>query len=542
MLNTTLRRLGLRGRPSRSRTVPTRRSARPALELLEARDVPSAPYTPYGTPQIVASLPQQQIDHSQSLTFALANNARGDSITASVNLPQPKDMVLEGDGLWYASLDRYGNLAPRVFVEGLDYNPYDDGYTSDLTGEVAVAVAPDPPYAPVAPFSPFAIAYVRDEAHFPDPNGPADWAKETLYVRSFDAYGVQLGGPVAVAQVDLINLPPRTNYFIHDVKIGADRYGGYTVAWLNDTQVASSYTEHGSQTIDLDVARVGGTPTLVAHSFLDTGTSGTPPSQWVGDMVRFPDLATNPSGQSEVVWARLVKPPTYFSSAYLTTEHIYGQSVDGTAALVGPRMTLSQLADTYEPSPVPKVAMNDSGKFVVSYCYAPPYNPYMQLLTDPGIYAVQGIWAGQVGNEFMVVSNPNSTGEPPLPPPYSVQYYVGHWNHPVGIDAAGNFVVGWYNSTSDGSRTKLWVKAYWASGAPRPDPFTVAVTTNPWPNSVGLDTFQLAMDAAGNFTAAYANPNDVPGLWRSVLAQRFVQDGFAGPGGAAPRSTVEFLT
>lgn len=193
MLRTALRRPGRRGRPTRSRPAPTRPPARPRLELLEARDVPSAPYSPLGTPQIVASLPQQPVDHSQSLTFAIANNARGDSITASVNLPEPHDMVLNGDGLWYTFMDRFGNAAGPVLVEGLDYNPYDSLHTWDLTGAVAVAVAPGPPYGPAAPYSPFAIAYVQDDAYYTDPSQPPVRTTETLYVRQFDWYGNQVG-------------------------------------------------------------------------------------------------------------------------------------------------------------------------------------------------------------------------------------------------------------------------------------------------------------------------------------------------------------
>src|SRR5262249_60596713 len=116
---------------------------------------------------------------------------------------------------------------------------------------------------------------------------------------------------------------------------------------------------------------------------------------------------------------------------YLQTEHIYAQRVDATAALLGPRLTVSQSADTYEASPVPTVAMNDSGAFVVSWCYAPPYNPYIPVTAPRGIYARLYNAAGPGGNEFKVVDSPNTSGEPPLPYPYSVPYYVGHWNHPV---------------------------------------------------------------------------------------------------------------
>jgi hypothetical protein len=433
-------------------------------------------------------------------------------------------------------MDRYGNVASPVSLEGLDYNPY-DGHTSDLTGDVAVAVVPGPPYAPVAPYSPFAIAYVRDEAWYSDPTAPPYQATETLYVRQFDAYGVPLpGGPVAVAQVVGTDLPPGTHVSIHDVKIGADKWGGYTVAWLTDTQVDASYPTHGSRTIDLDVARLGGPTRLVAESVLDTGLYNSG-GDYRGHMLAFPDMATNECGRSVLVWADLTNPTTYYFSAYLQTKHIYAQRVDATAALVGPQITVSQNADTYEPSPVPKVAMNDQDAFVVSWCYAPNGPPYMPLPAPQGIYARLYDRYGPVGNEFMVVASPR---------PPQAGYYVGHWGHPVGMDAAGNFVVGWFDSWSDPYSdtyyARLRAQAYTAAGALRGDPFSLVETGDPFPNSVGLDMYQLAMDAAGNFVAAWGNPANVSGLWRSVLAQRWVQDGFVGPGGGAPPSTVEPLT
>jgi hypothetical protein len=552
MLRTTLRRLGLRGRPTRSRTVRARLSARPRLELLEARVVPAsplmirAPYTPYAEPRIVASLPQQDPDHSQGLSYAIANNSRGDSITAWVSQPVPHDQVLPGNGLFYTTMDRFGTVNSSVFLEGLDYNPYDDGYTSDLTGDVSVAVAPCGPYSTVAPYRPFAIAYVRDEAFYSDPTMPPDRATETLYVRRFDAYGVPLpGGPTAVAQVVLTDAPPGTHYSIHDVKIGADHCGGYTVSWLNDTQVDPNDPVHGWRSIDLDVTRVGSTapPTVVATSYLDTGPTGAF-SDWAGDMVWFPDLATNPCGQSVVVWANLVKPDVYYYSAYLQTEHIYAQRLDRTAALLGPRLTVSQHADSYEASPVPTVAMaqNDSGAFVVSWCYAPDYGPPIPLPAPRGIYARLYNGAGPAGDEFMVVPSPNTSGEgPPNQYPPQVWYYDSHPDHPVGMDAAGNFVVGWSDGTSDNSHSRLRVQAYRADGTPRGDPFSLVETWNMFPNSVGPG-FTLAMDADGDLVAAWGNPDDVPGLWRSVLARRFLRADFLVQNGETQRSTVEFLS
>jgi hypothetical protein len=528
-----------------------------ALELLEAREVPSnspllirSPYTPFATPQIVASLPQQQVDHSQSLTFSVANNRRGDSITASVNLPQPPDMVLQDDGLRYKVVDRFGNETQDVFLEGLDYNPYDDGYTSDLTGSVAVAVNPSPSYAPVAPYSQFAIADVRDEAYYTDPTAPPVRATETLEVHLFDAYGNALGPPVAVAQVVGTNLPPGTHRSLHDIKIGAAADGSYTLEWLDDTQVGPSYPTHGSRSIAVNVTRIVQdpvqgtvvlTPQAVAQSYLDTGLYGSP-SDWRGDMIAFPDLSTNASGQSEVVWARLVRPTTYYSTAYLSTDHLYAQEEDAAGDLVGPRITVSQHADTYEPSPVPSVTMNDSGVVGFCWCYSPNGPPYMPLPAQQGLYFREFFPDGSSTNEIQVVSSPNTDGQPQNSYAPLVKYYVGHWGHPVRMAAAGNVTVVWTESAADGAHGRIRGQMFTGNGVPYKDKFSFVETTNPWPNSVGLDQVQAAMDANGNLVLAWGNPDDVSGLWRSVLAQRFLRADFLVQNGEAQRSTVEFLS
>jgi hypothetical protein len=562
MLHAALRRLGLRGRPTRSRSAPTRLSGRPRLELLEDRVVPSgsavtirAPYTPYATPQIVASLPQQNTDHSQSLTYAIANNARGDSITASVNLPEPHDQVLPGDGLFYTFMDRFGVASAPVSLVGLDYNP-SDGTTSDLTGDVAVAVSPNPPYGPVAPYSPFAIAYVQDQAHYSNPTAPPDWATDTLYVRAFDAYGNPLpGGPVPVAQVDLKALPSGTHTFIHDVKIGADGNGGYTVAWLTDTQVDANGPTHGSRTIGLYAAKAGvlPPPTLVAQSSVDTGLYNSP-SDYRGDMIVTPDLATDSYPQppdldpdthaeSVVVWARLTNPAVYYYSGYLQLDHIYGQRLDDEAGLYGPQLQISQNADRYASSAMPSVAIQDvpgpTPPFVVSWTYVPP--PFVRSGASPGDYARLYKADGTAGNEFMVVSNPNIAGEGPNWSPSPAQYRLVYGTKAV-MDAAGNFDVEWSDETTDSTNVpyRMMLQAYTGTGQKYKDAFSLVTSQSQFQNSVE-PLFDLAMDADGSLVAAWVNPNDVPGSWRTVLAQRFVRADFVVQNGEAQRDHVQSL-
>src|SRR5262249_8840312 len=166
MPHTALRRLGLRGRPARSRLVPTRLSARPALELLEARDVPAspimirAPYAPYAAPHIVASLPRQENPNdTQAMVWAIDGNALGDSITARIGFPVPYNYPLPGDGLYNTAMSRTGVVSPPVFLESDDLDS-SDHWTTMLEGSVDVAGAPN---------GDFAIAYGGADAYTKQP-------------------------------------------------------------------------------------------------------------------------------------------------------------------------------------------------------------------------------------------------------------------------------------------------------------------------------------------------------------------------------------
>jgi hypothetical protein len=354
-----------------------------------------------------------------------------------------------------------------------------------------------------------------------------DSTAETLYVLKFAADGTPLpGGPIAVAQIVNNNPADTTHrYSLQDPKIGFDANvpPRYTVAWRYVTQVDPIDGADAAEQIQLYVAREGGTvpPQLVAQSYLDAGPNGFgDPSSFRGDRVVWPDLDTNASGQSVVVWARMVNITGVFSE-YMALDAVNAQRVYPTGALNGLPFAVSQNAHTYEPNAVPLVAMNDAGAFVVSWTYIPDYNPQVQPPVPRGIYARLFMASGTSTNEFLVVPSPDPDFDPHFGP---VHYYVVGWgDHPVGMDAAGNFVVGYDESTTDPTSTlpssRVRVQAYNADGSLRGGPVDIATNGNPFSGNSILDgAIQLAMAPDGTFVAAGIG---VPPSWADevIVAQ-----------------------
>src|SRR5437660_8828954 len=97
------------------------------------------------------------------------------------------------------------------------------------------------------------------------------------------------------------------------------------------------------------------------------------------------------------------------------------------------------------------------------------------------------------------MSSPNTSGETWNYYPYPAQYVVGH-SSTVGMDAAGNFAVGWLDDTSaPSSNERLRVQAYTAAGAARGDPTTLIETRS----ADSFGRYALAMDADGDLVLAW---------------------------------------
>jgi hypothetical protein len=546
MLNIHRHRCLRRTRP----TAPTsfRRAVRPRLEALEAREVPATtmirtPYSPYGQPAVVASLPQRP--EPQQLTYSIDNNAAGNSVTVSAHIPVAGDPLPDA-GVYVTLADHLGNPSASVRVAEFDFDATDH-YTKGITGDVDVSNRRDGGYA---------ITYVEATAHYPDPMGFPDWLRQDMVVRIFDANGTELAGPGIFDSI--VDNEPLDNihYGIVKPKVGMDNLWGVTGAWQVVTNVDPADPEPGSTTVSLYETRwrydeITGlryfTPTqLVAQSFLDRGNGSF--SEYAGDFILSHDLATNASGKNVVVYDHLIVPEQPNSSAYMTLEAIHRKLInaDGTIVIdVDPdNEIVSQNADTYEPTATPHVTMNDlvQAQFGVVWTYAPPYSiPEAQLPAGRGVYTRFGDWNGWITNEIRVVASPNSDGRHwyPTPP----QFYVGHLNEPIAMNNAGNVLVGYFDSAQTSvTPHRLRGQLFNIDGTPIGDRFSLFEADSPYAQGgVGPEQFAIDMDENSHVTAAIGNPNPVAGTWVSVVLQRFVRVEFDVQRGEIQRDHVQYV-
>ena len=108
MLRFNLHRCLRRPRPS-ART-SFRRAVRPRLEALEARDVPATtmtrtPYSPYGQPAVVASVPSSP--DPQGLIFSMDTDAGGDNVIVSLHTPFTVTPTTDA-GLYFRLMNHLG--------------------------------------------------------------------------------------------------------------------------------------------------------------------------------------------------------------------------------------------------------------------------------------------------------------------------------------------------------------------------------------------------------------------------------------------------
>ena len=156
-------------------------------------------------------------------------------------------------------------------------------------------------------------------------------------------------------------------------------------------------------------------------------------------------------------WVRTHTITAPGSSEPMAIEHVFGQILDSSGTS-GSIFQISQIADTYEPNAIPKVALNDAGKFVVDWSYIPPYtisNSDLPLQSNGTDHMIRGIYARQYGSnnaattdEFLVVKSP--VREYP-----NRDFYLSIPDHPIGIDSAGNFVVGYIQSFETTFRVRI---------------------------------------------------------------------------------------
>lgn len=178
---------------------------------------------------------------------------------------------------------------------------------------------------------------------------------------------------------------------------------------------------------------------------------------------------------------------------------VFGQRFNASGALVGSEFRINTTTKDDQFAPV--VSMNSIGEFVAVWTSS------RQDGSGSGLFGQRYNSAGNpIGIEFQV--NTETRGE--------------QINPSVAIDESGNFVVAWQSESRD-SKDKdgygIYAKRYSSNGSPTTKDILVNSTTR----GDQVDP-SVAIDAAGNFTIAWASENG-DGDGYGIFGQRFFDNG-----------------
>jgi hypothetical protein len=448
--------------------------------------------------------------HSQRIDYSIASDAAGNTRTVWVLSPVPYNTEVPNNGLYIGSVDSDGNPSGSEMVEGFSLTQ-DPNYKVFPEMGVDVTVAPD---------GSFAITFIEDVLHFPTPGGPADWTSATLYVIHYTSAGVPTGDRIQVDQVVDSNPSDTTTPSIVMPKVGADGQGGLSVAWERTTRTTSLNSPAQQTDTSLLFARIDATGAVGTPQTIATFSGGfTAGNTSYGTMIESHDLATDAAGNSVVVWPKMVATSSVFRFGL---QEVDAEKLNPDGTQNGGWITVTQPNQSGGRNSAPQVAVDNNGGFGVSWSRIPV--PFPPSGTAPGIYTQKFDASGPVGNPILVVGGPGYHAPP---------------SH-IGMDADGNFVIGWSESVPSTGNDRLWAQAYYASTAPwgdRVDLLSGATKADTLAN-VGPDGVTIAMDAIGNFTAAWGDNSQSAEGGTDVMAQRFIREDHAPPG--PPRAAQGF--
>jgi Ca2+-binding RTX toxin-like protein len=342
----------------------------------------------------------------------------------------------------------------------------------------------------------------------------------------YDANGAPSG-----SELDLLNLSGSPS---SSPSIAMDAEGNFIVAWTQAN--ASSGSSVQAQRFHSD-GTADGTPVLVASGAANYGPD--------------PSVSMSEDGDFAVAWQQ---SRTVFNSAMGMTETIkeifvgsYG--ADGTATaspVVAAQSVINPMSQMYGSVGNPQVALSEGGSFIVAwdlsgpmisgsfhgaYFASPtagPQNLFVKEIHAP--WGVQASLASNTNGDVVVTWNeawPDATplfaqtfsadGSPksgPVMVAGQPGVYTPFPSH-ADIDAAGNFVVTWQGSDSDG--TGIYSRIYASSGQPKSE--VTLVNTVLAGNQMAP---AVAMDGDGNFVVAWDGPD---GSGQGVFLKTFNADG-----------------
>ena len=289
-----------------------------------------------------------------------------------------------------------------------------------------------------------------------------------IYAQRYDATGAARGGEFRVNTNTF-----RAVNFLPFPSVAMDADGDFVVAWHGYGQDGSGNGVYARRYDAVGAARGG-------EFRVNTTTHGYEEA---------PRVAMDADGEFVVVWQ------SWESLDPLSTSWgVYAQRYDATGVAQGGefRVNTTTVNDNFQP--VPSVAMDADGDFVVAWAV------YGNDSSRSAIYAqLYSAGGASHGGEFRVNTTMLSSQD----------------TASVAMDADGDFVVAWKSFDHDGFRYGLYAQLYDAAGTARGGEFRVNRNAAP----------SVAMDAAGDFVVAWEGYLD--GSGEGIYAERYNAAGAA---------------
>lgn len=341
-----------------------------------------------------------------------------------------------------------------------------------------------------------------------------------IYAQRYNFNGVRLGGNFRVNED--ITAP-------HDApSISSAANGDFVITWLGS---------------------LNGTPGIYAQMYTTdgspTGTNFKVNNDSINSPDIFPDVSLASNGEFIIVWRD-----------NSNGSHVYGQRFERNGIRVGNNFKVNDNRLTLGQHSRNKVAIDDSGKFVVVWDRSEPG------IFDSNIYAQRYLNDGTPsGNNFQVNDDQsqkqqktpdiavdgkgsvtiawedNRTHDPDV---YIQSYTVeglllaenirinddslsnaGQQHPAIAVDSTGNFIITWYDPRN--GPADLYAQRYTVEGIPIGVNFKVNQDTGIY--EYGLPS--MAADAAGNFTVAWLDREHGSDSWEDVYIRRFSSEGIA---------------
>lgn len=279
-----------------------------------------------------------------------------------------------------------------------------------------------------------------------------------VYAQRYSAAGAAAGSEFRVNTTTLNNQVYPT--------VAMDAAGDFTIAWASYKQDGSGYGIYAQRYNAAGVAQGG-------ELHVSTTTAGDQ---------SFPTIAMDAAGDFVIAWDSNQGGSTY---------GIYAQRYDAAGIAQGGQFQVNTY--TAGNTTFPTIGMDQAGDFVIAW------SSDGEDGSGYGIYAQRYNAAGVAqGGEFHVSTT--TAGDQIYPT--------------VGMDAGGDFVVGWESDGQDGSGYGVYAQRYNAAGVAQGSEFLVNTTTKG-----DQQQPSLAVDAGGAFVIAWESPQD--GSGNGVYAQAY---------------------